>query len=409
MTKKPYVLSLGKIKDMGFWNFTKRSQDLTLQRLVEILGVDTDTSAGVHVNEDSAMRFSAVWGAVRILSETIASLPLNVYKKTDAGKEIDREHPIYKLLHSEPNGFMTSFIFREVLMSHVSLWGNHYSLIVKKKQRPVELIPLHPTEVEPVLLKNKLYYKVDSENVRGTYDYEDILHIPGLSFDGIKGKSPITYARENIGLGLAAEKFGANFFGNGANLSGVLEHPATLSDAAQGRILKSWNSKYSGINKSHKTAVLEEGMKYTRIGIPPQDSQFIETRKFSINEIARIFRIPPHMLADLEKSSFSNIEQQSIEFVIHTIRPWVVRIEQEINRKLFWEVEKGVNFAEFNLNGLLRGDAEARGSFYNTMFMIGAMSPNDIREFENLNKIDGGEKYYVPLNMIGSNEQKTIE
>ena len=367
-----------------------------------------NTSSGKPVNETTAMQMTAVYSCVRILSETVAGLPLNVYRYNDSGgKEKAYKHPLYRLLHDEPNPEMTSFAFRETLMSHLLLWGNAYAQIIRNARG--EVIALYP------LMPNKMTVDRDQSG-RLFYSYQrgsedpktlgsdsrvylaptDVLHIPGLGFDGLIGYSPIAMAKNAIGLAIATEEYGAKFFANGAAPSGVLEHPGTIKDPQ--RVKESWNSAYQGSANSHKIAVLEEGMKYTPIGIAPEQAQFLETRKFQINEIARIFRVPPHMLADLEKSSFSNIEQQSLEFVKYTLDPWVVRWEQSMCRVLFSESEKPAYFIKFNVDGLLRGDYASRMSGYATARQNGWMSANDIRELENLDRISpelGGDLYLI--------------
>ena len=381
------------------------------------------TSSGKPVNETTAMQMTAVYSCVRILSETVAGLPLNVYKYNDSGgKEKAFKHPLYRLLHDEPNPEMTSFAFRETLMSHLLLWGNAYAQIIRNARG--EVIALYP------LMPNKMTVDRD-QNGRLFYSYQrgaedpgalgrssrvnlaptDVLHIPGLGFDGLIGYSPIAMAKNAIGLAIATEEYGAKFFANGAAPSGVLEHPGTIKDPQ--RVKESWNSAYQGSANAHKIAVLEEGMKYTPIGIAPEQAQFLETRKFQINEIARIFRVPPHMLADLEKSSFSNIEQQSLEFVKYTLDPWVVRWEQSMCRVLFSESEKQEYFIRFNVDGLLRGDYASRMSGYATARQNGWMSANDIRELENLDRIApelGGDLYLIngAMMLLGSPQQRTI-
>lgn len=241
-------------------------------------------------------------------------------------------------------------------------------------------------EDAPTLGKDSLVY----------LDPSDVLHIPGLGFDGLVGYSPIAMAKNAIGLALATEEYGAKFFANGAAPGGVLEHPGTIKDPQ--KVKDSWNAAYQGLTNSHRVAVLEEGMEYQQIGIPPEQAQFLETRKFQINEIARIFRVPPHMLADLEKSSFSNIEQQSLEFVKYTLDPWVVRWEQNMFRSLLTASEKSAVFIKFNVDGLLRGDYVSRMSGYATARQNGWMSANDIRELENLDRIPeelGGDLYLI--------------
>ena len=366
------------------------------------------TSSGKPVNETTAMQMTAVYSCVRILSETVAGLPLNVYKYNDSGgKEKAYKHPLYHLLHDEPNPEMTSFAFRETLMSHLLLWGNAYAQIIRNARGEViALYPLMPNKMTVDRDQSgRLFYLYQrgtedpttlGKSMQVTLSPADVLHIPGLGFDGLIGYSPIAMAKNAIGLAIATEEYGAKFFANGAAPSGVLEHPGTIKDPQ--RVKESWNSAYQGSANAHKIAVLEEGMKYTPIGIAPEQAQFLETRKFQINEIARIFRVPPHMLADLEKSSFSNIEQQSLEFVKYTLDPWVVRWEQSMCRVLFSESEKPVYFIKFNVDGLLRGDYASRMSGYATARQNGWMSANDIRELENLDRISsdlGGDLYLI--------------
>ncbi len=367
-----------------------------------------NTSAGKPVNEHTAMQMTAVYSCVRILAETVAGLPLHVYRYTDnGGKEKHWQHPLYRLLHDEPNPEMTSFAFRETLMSHLLLWGNAYAQIIRNARG--EVIALYP------LMPNKITVDRDSSGRlfylyrRNPEDFSsqgkpsevylqpsDVLHIPGLGFDGLVGYSPIAMAKNAVGLAIATEEYGAKFFANGAAPGGVLEHPGVIKDPQ--KVKDSWNTVYQGSGNAHKVAVLEEGMKYQPIGISPEQAQFLETRKFQINEIARIFRVPPHMLADLEKSSFSNIEQQSLEFVKYTLDPWVVRWEQAMCRTLLTESEKPKVFIKFNVDGLLRGDYVSRMSGYATARQNGWMSANDIRELENLDRIPaelGGDLYLI--------------
>lgn len=360
------------------------------------------SSSGKAVNEKTALQTTAVYACVRILAETIASLPFHTYRYTLNGKEKAIEHPIYYLLHSEPNPEMTSFVFRETLMSHLLLWGNAYAQIIRDgRGRVLGLYPLLPNKV--IVNRNQhgeLVYQYEKEGQTYFLRSYEVLHIPGLGFDGLIGYSPIAMAKNAIGMAIATEEYGAKFFANGANPGGVLEHPGVVKDPA--RIRESWNAVYQGSSNAHRVAVLEEGMKFQSIGIPPEQAQFLETRKFQINEIARIFRIPPHMIGDLEKSSFSNIEQQSLEFVMYTLDPWVVRWEQAIQRALFTENEKRQYFVKFNVDGLLRGDYQSRMNGYAVGRQNGWLSANDIRELENLNRIPedlGGDLYLINGNM----------
>ena len=370
------------------------------------------SSAGKRVNERSAMQMTAVYSCVRILAEAVAGLPLHLYRyKEDGGKEKAIDHPLYLLLHDEPNPEMSSFVFRETLMTHLLLWGNAYAQIIRNgKGEVIALYPLMPDRMTVDRDRDgKLYYEYtvstdDAPTVKGTVVQlkpSDVLHIPGLGFDGLVGYSPIAMAKNAIGMAIACEEYGAKFFANGAAPGGVLEHPGTIKDP--GRVRESWQSTFGGSGNANKIAVLEEGMKYTPIGISPEQAQFLETRKFQINEIARIFRVPPHMVGDLEKSSFSNIEQQSLEFVKYTLEPWLVRWEQSIQRTLFSPEEKKRYFAKFNVEGLLRGDYASRMNGYATARQNGWMSANDIRELENMDRIpaeDGGDLYLINGNML---------
>ena len=369
------------------------------------------TTAGKLVTERSAMQMTAVYSCVRILAEAIAGLPIHLYRYTDTGgKEKALDHPLYLLLHDEPNPEMSSFVFRETLMTHLLLWGNAYAQIIRNGRG--EVIAIYPLMPNKMTVdrddKGHLYYRYQraSDEAGGKNETvllkpSDVLHIPGLGFDGLVGYSPIAMAKNAIGLAIATEEYGAKFFANGAAPSGVLEHPGTIKDPQ--RVREAWQSQFGGSQNSGKIAVLEEGMKYTPISISPEQAQFLETRKFQINEIARIFRVPPHMVGDLEKSSFSNIEQQSLEFVKYTLDPWVIRWEQSIQRTLLTPEEKKKYFVKFNLEGLLRGDYQSRMNGYATARQNGWMSANDIRELENLDRIpaaDGGDLYLINGNML---------
>ena len=370
------------------------------------------TISGQSVNERSALQMSAVYACVRILAESIASLPLHFYKYNDAGgKEKAVDHPLYWLLHDEPNPEMSSFSFRETLMTHLLLWGNAYAQIVRNgRGEVIALYPLMPDRMTVDRdVRGRIYYEYarsDSDaNTLGKkssviLSLEDVFHIPGLGFDGLVGYSPIAMAKQAIGMGLACDEFGAAFFQNGAQPGGVLEHPNVLKDPK--RVRESWNAIYQGSRNAHRIAVLEEGMTYKPISISPEQAQFLETRKFQIDEIARIFRVPPHMIGDLEKSSFSNIEQQSLEFVKYTLAPWISRWEQAIQRSLLLMSERTRYFARFNVEGLLRGDYQSRMNGYAVARQNGWMSANDIRELESLDLIpaeQGGDLYLINGNM----------
>ncbi len=399
---------------MGFCSSLFRSRDAPQNRTAGsgytfYFGGST---SGKAVTERSAMQMTAVYSCVRILAEAVAGLPLNLYRYTeDGGKEKAIDHPLYLLLHDEPNPEMSSFVFRETLMTHLLLWGNAYAQVIRNGKG--EVIALYPLMPNKMMVdrdeRGQLYYSYQRGNDEAVRSKDqtvilrpsDVLHIPGLGFDGLVGYSPIAMAKNAIGMAIACEEYGAKFFANGAAPGGVLEHPGTIKDPQ--RVRESWQSTFGGSGNANKIAVLEEGMKYTPIGISPEQAQFLETRKFQINEIARIFRVPPHMVGDLEKSSFSNIEQQSLEFVKYTLDPWVTRWEQSIQRSLLTQEEKATYFVKFNLEGLLRGDYQSRMNGYATARQNGWMSANDIRELENLDRIpaeEGGDLYLINGNML---------
>ena len=368
------------------------------------------SASGKAVNERSAMQITAVYSCVRILSEAVASLPLHLYKYTDTGTAKATEHLLYFLLHDEPNPEMTSFVFRETLMTHLLLWGNAYAQIIRNgKGEVLALYPLMPDRmnVDRDEYGNIVYeYMVSQEDApinKGStvkLSPQEVLHIPGLGFDGLIGYSPIAMAKNAIGLAIATEEYGSKFFANGATPSGILEFPGTVKEPE--RVRESWNKGFGGTN-THKVAILEEGVKYSPISISPNEAQFLETRKFQIDEIARIFRVPPHMIGDLEKSSFSNIEQQSLEFVKYTLDPWVSRWEQSIKRTLLSPDEKMSYFAKFNVDGLLRGDYQSRMSGYAIGINNGFMCPNDVRSLENTDMIPeelGGNTFMVNGTMV---------
>lgn len=368
------------------------------------------SSSGRRVTERTAMQMTAVYSCVRILSETLASLPLHIYESFETNSRKATKHPLYKLLHDEPNPEMTSFIFRETLMTHLLLWGNAYAQIIRNgKGEVLALYPLMPDRMRVDRDEyGQLYYEYmlsDSDaNAKESgavrLSTQDILHIPGLGFDGLVGYSPIAMAKNAIGMAIATEEYGAAFFANGATPSGILTHPGVIKNPEAMR--ESWSKGFGGRN-SHKVAILEEGMNYTPISIAPNEAQFLETRKFQLNEIARIFRVPPHMVGDLEKSSFSNIEQQSLEFVKYTLDPWVSRFEQAMTRRLLTDDEKKKYYIKFNVDGLMRGDYQSRMNGYATARQNGWMSANDIRALENLDLIsdeEGGNLYLVNGNML---------
>lgn len=362
------------------------------------------SGSGKPVNAQSAIQLSTVCACVRVISETVASLPLGVYEATDDGSQKATDHSLYFLLHDEPNSEMTSFVLREVMLAHLLLYGNSYCQILRSGRNQItELYPLLPDHMEVDRDKNGTltYTYSTSTGQRVIMAPEEVLHIPGLGFDGVMGYSPIALERNAIGLGIASEEYGSKFFSNGARPSGILTHPNTVKNPAALR--ESWNSIYGGSGNANRVAILEEGMRFEPIAIPNNEAQFLETRKFQVDEICRIFRVPPHLVGDLEHATFSNIEHQSIDFAVHTIRPWLVRIEQSMNRALFSDEEKGRFYVQFNIDGLMRGDYKSRMEGYAIARQNGWMSANDIRALENQNPIpseEGGDAYLVNGNMI---------
>ena len=364
------------------------------------------STSDVSVNERTSLQTAAVYACVRVISEAVASLPLHLYRYEGNGSQIDYEHPLYDLLHAVPNPEMTSFVWRETMMSHILLWGNCFIQIVRDGAGRIKwLYPLMPDKME--IQRNEhgeLYYiyNRDKDETRPhdktgevVLSKRDVLHIPGLGFDGLIGYSPIAAAKNAIGISIAAENYGATFFANGANPSGVLMHAGTLNDPP--KIRDMWESIYRGKGQN-RIAVLEDGLKFETVSIAPNNAQFLETRRFQLNEIARIFKVPPHMICDLEKSSFSNITQQSLEFMMHTIEPWVIKLEQSMDMALFTPQERRKYFIKFNLDGFLRGDYKSRMEGYAVARQNGWMSANEIRALERMNPIpaeDGGDRYMV--------------
>ena len=362
------------------------------------------SASGKAVNPSSAIQVSAVYACVRVIAETIASLPFHVYETTENGSRKAPEHPLYRLIHDEPNKEMTSFILRETMLAHLLLYGNAYCQIIRTGRDKIDsLYPLLPDKMEVDRDAGGLltYTYTTSDGKRWRLEPRDVLHIPGLGFDGVMGYSPIALEKSAIGLGIAAEEYGSKFFSNGARPSGILTHPNTVKDPAALRA--SWNAAYGSSSNASRVAVLEEGMTFVPLSLPNNEAQFLETRKFQVSEICRIFRVPPHMIGDLDRATFSNIEHQSIDFATHTIRPWLVRIEQAMNRALFSENEKGRFYVQFNIDGLMRGDYKSRMEGYAIARQNGWMSANDIRALENMNPIpdeEGGNTYLCNGNLI---------
>lgn len=359
---------------------------------------------GVGSNEVNAMSTTPVFACVRVLAETVAGLPLHIYKKGSDGKKIIVENDLSKLLNFSPNGEIPAFNFKEAMMAYLCLRGNAYAEIQRNRSgRPVALWIISPDRVTPMRhpKTDELIYKVILPNKEQTYlPKENMLHIAGLGFDGLKGISVIQYFFKTIEISQHQQAFAGRFFKNGTHLGGVVHHEGKLTDKAYERLREDLTKKYEGIGNSHRAMILEEGMKWEQLGIAPGDAQLIEQRNFQANDIARIFRVPPHMIGQLERATFSNIEHQSIEFIMHTILPWTLRWENAINFKLLF----GSKYVKFNLNGLLRGDTISRFRAYAIGRQWGWLSANDIRELEDMNPIENGDIYLTPLNMVDVNE-----
>ena len=357
----------------------------------------------MRVSPDSALRVAAVYACVRILAETMASLPLVVYqRRADGGKDKVTDHWLYRLMAKRPNRFQNPFEWREMLQGHLALRGNAYNqIITNPRGEIIELMPIHPDRVKIELLPSGEYrYRVtDRAGTEVIMPRGDVWHLRGLSSDGLMGMSPIELARENLGMALAAQDYGARFFANDAKpTGGWIEFPGTFKDNEAKKVFReSYQQAQSGANRG-KVLVLENGMKFHEVGVTNKDAQFLELRKFQITDIARLFRVPPHMIADLERATFSNIEQQSLEFVMHTMTPWAERWEASIESELLLEGDDIE--IEFDFANLMRGDAASRSSYYQSGIQNGWLTRNEARIAENLNPIDGLDQPLRPLNMV---------
>lgn len=382
--------------------------------LLEVLSAGRRSRSGVSVTEETALGVPAVYAAIQVLSESIAQLPCKVYRRLPKGGRIPEiNHSLYSLLHDLANPEMTAYEWRAVTVAHLAAWGNAYSEIERDAAgRVVALWPLRPDRMtvsrDPV--DGALLYRYALANGEMVTFRRDprgltpspIHHVHGFSFDGLVGKSPIAVMRESIGLALAAESFGAAFFGSGASPSMLVKYPGKLPAPAQANLRNSLERMFGGLDRAHRVAILEEGLSVEKIGIAPNDAQFLETRKFQVTEIARIYRIPPHLLQDLERATFSNIEHLSIAFVTHTLLPWLVRFEQAYARDLLSVKSFVTHEIRFSVDGLLRGDTASRFAAYAVGRQWGWLSANDVRALENLNPVEGGDSYMVPLNMAAA-------
>ena len=362
-----------------------------------------------QVSAESALTFSAVWAAMRLLSESISTLPVGVFKKENNGDNTEINTDLAFLIKYQPNSYQNKITFYEKIIMDMLSDGNSYVKIVRNGAgRVIELLPINYSDVEIYTLENKLYYS--DEKTGETHDSENILHFKMITGpDGIKGLSPIEQCKNAIGWGMDVQAYSSTFFKNGGKLSGILESDRALSEQAIDRLRNSFNSNYGTLSGSNQTAVLEEGLKYKSISVTPDQAQFLASRQFSVEEVARIFGIPPHLLRDLSKSSFNNIEMQSQEFVSYSLMPYITKIELEMSLKLFRKNVIGREYIKFNVNGLLRGNVKDRADYYKTAITNGWMSVNEVRQKEDLNRIEDGDNNYLQMNMTTINKIGTDE
>jgi HK97 family phage portal protein len=380
--------------------FSKNTEILdTPQKLAEALGSGYSTDAGVNITASTAMQISTVFSCIKVLAESVGMLPLNIKLKTEQSLGDADDYKLHQLLKFGVNDFQTAQEWKETVVAHLALRGNHYSFINRINGVAHELLPLNPACVTPKLHDDwSVTYEVTYANgTQKTLGSDEVLHIRLFSLDGLNGLSPIAAAKNSLGLAKATEKHGSKLFANAAQPSGGFSTEATLTDDQYKR-LKGQLEDYKG-EDVHKNLILEGGLKWFQTSMTSDDAQFLDTRKFQRTDICGIFRVPPHMIADLEKATFSNIEQQGLEFVQHTLMPYLLRIEQRINKDLIPVSDRGKYFAKFNTNALLRGDMKARAAFYKELMQSGAISPNEIRKLEDMNPRDGGNIYLTPMNM----------
>ena len=374
-------------------------------------GTGQESRAGVEIDENSSLSATAMWSAVSQLSHDCACLPLHLMKnlKNNGGKDKHREHGLYNILHLQPNDYMTSVEFRTSIVGQAMLWGFHCSEIVSDNAGKItSLVPMLSKKIDIKVTEDDVYYIYTLDSGRKIiYPSRKVLKVIGFSMDGLIGINPIKKMGDSIGLALALERYGATFFKNGAAPPIVLEHPETLSADAQALLRKSWDDIHRGIDNSHRMAILEEGMKIHEYGISPTEAQAIDTRRFMVEDVARITNMPVHRLKEMSRATFNNIEHQGIEYVQYTLMPWCKRIEENLDTKLLTSSEQKKFFFEHSVDGLLRGDSTARSAFHWKMFQMG-QPPNRIFDLENLPHVEGGDESYIQANMIPMSMIKDI-
>ncbi|MEM7935394.1 phage portal protein [Morganella morganii subsp. sibonii] len=381
--------------------FRKSDTGMSSSELSEMIGLTYDTYSGRRVSPQLAMQLTAVFSCVRVLAESVGMLPCSLYEQLDRGNRRAVRERLNKLLSTKPNNYMTPQEFWELLIACLCLRGNFYAYKVKALGEVVELLPLEPSSVTPKLnSKWEPEYQVTfPDGKRNTLTQDDIWHVRIFTLDGLTGLSPIAYAKQAVGLGLATEEHGSRLFGNGAVTSGVLQTDQYLKDDAYERLKTDFENRHQGLANAHKPMILEMGLKWQQISMTSEDAQFLETRKFQLEEICRIFRVPLHMIQNTDRATFNNIENLGIGFINYSLVPYLTRIEQRINVGLVKPSKQGVFYAKFNTGALLRGDMKSRFDAYATGINWGIYSPNECRELEELNPRDGGDIWLTPMNM----------
>lgn len=389
------------------WLFSpfRKSASSFERLLLSVLGAPT--SSGVSVTPDTAMQAAAVYACVSVLSESVAQLPIHLYRRKGQTKEIAYDHPLYRLLHDQPNSWQTSFEYRSMCMSHILLRGHSISYKNRLRSgRIAELIPIHPDSIHKIEQDSTTYeiaVTVRTKTGEAQFKASELLFLRGLTLDGLTGITPIRYCRDTIGLAIAAEQHGARLFGNGAKPGGILTMPGTPKDETVQKLREDWQTTYSGDN-AHKVAVLYGGLEFKPLTMSNEDAQYLETRKFQRSEIASLFRVPAHLINDLEKATFSNVEHLGLSFVVHSLMPWLIRWEQAIYRDLLTQEEQKTYYAKHNAAGLLRGDVKSRFEAYGMAIKDGWMLRNEARDLEDMNPVAGLDEPIMPLNMaiVGS-------
>ena len=402
----------------GSWNNTEVRSTSSSWLSSGMWESNKSSKSGVSITKQNALSIAGVYSAVKVITDAISQMPIQVIKNEGDNRIKDDSHPVSFLLSKEPNKIMTSTIWRQIIVPHILLWGNSYNIIEFEKggsRRPKAIMPVHPSRVKVKTRDGLLYYVITRENKQDlVLDQSNILHFRGMGND-VVGMSVIDVAADNLGVGKAAEDFGARFFGNGASMTGVLQTDEKLSDKAFENLSASFNSTQGGLANAHKPLILEEGLKYTSTSIPPDSAQFLQTREFSISDIARWFTIPQHKIGDMSGATFSNIEEQSLSFVKDTLMPYIIMFEQEMDRKLFRLSEKRTTYTRMNVDGLLRGDIKTRTESYKNLMQVGAISPNEIRNLEDMNPYNGGDSRFMqtnaaPIKEDGTNQtEETVE